>query len=301
MRLSRVAARRAPCARRPFGFRPGFDPRHRPVRRGGLGRPAPRPLQRGRVRGACAWSPPTSITGCGPTRPTMPPFCRTLCASLDVPLRVGRRTSRAGARRDGDGRRAGRAARAPRVPAARRQGRGGGRGRARPHARRPGGDGPAAAAARVRDAAGSAPCARGRAACCGPCWPCRGATCSPTSAAAGLAWREDPSNRDLRFARNRVRHELLPYLESHFNPHVRETLARSAEVLADEADVLAGAAARLLRRARADDAGGPALSRSVLRAAAPAVAALAIRRLLDEAGGLRDVGASQVDVVCSAS
>lgn len=65
-------------------------------------------------------------------------------------------------------------------------------------------------------------------------------------------------------------------------------------MLAGEADALAGAAARLLRRARADDAGGPALSRSVLRAAAPAVAALAIRRLLDEAGGLRDVGASQV-------
>jgi tRNA(Ile)-lysidine synthase len=113
-------------------------------------------------------------------------------------------------------------------------------------------------------------------------------------AAAGLGWREDPSNRDLRFARNRVRHELLPYLESHFNPRVRATLARSAEVLAGEADALAAAAARLVRRARADDADGPGLSRSVLRAAPPAVAALAIRRLLDEAGGLRDVGASQV-------
>ncbi|MET0556327.1 MAG: tRNA lysidine(34) synthetase TilS [Vicinamibacteria bacterium] len=113
-------------------------------------------------------------------------------------------------------------------------------------------------------------------------------------AAAGLGWREDPSNRDLRFARNRVRHELLPYLEEHFNPHVRATLARSAGVLADEADALDAAAARLARRAHAEDPGGPALVRSVLRAAAPSVAALAIRRLLDEAGGLRDVGASHV-------
>ena len=113
-------------------------------------------------------------------------------------------------------------------------------------------------------------------------------------AAAGLEWREDPSNRDLRFARNRVRHELLPYLEEHFNPRVRATLARTAAVLADESDALGRAAARLVRRARAQDPGGPALSRRVLRAAPSAVAALAIRRLLAEAGGLRDVGASHV-------
>jgi tRNA(Ile)-lysidine synthase len=113
-------------------------------------------------------------------------------------------------------------------------------------------------------------------------------------AAGGLGWREDPSNRDLRFARNRVRHELLPYLEEHFNAHARATLARSAEVLAGEADALGAAAARLARRARVEDPGGPALSRSALREAPPAVAALAIRRLLDEAGGLRDVAASHV-------
>jgi tRNA(Ile)-lysidine synthase len=112
--------------------------------------------------------------------------------------------------------------------------------------------------------------------------------------AHGLEWREDPSNRDLRFARNRVRHELLPYLETHFNPRVRTTLARSADVLAGESEALDRAAARLVRRARLHDPGGPALSRAVLRAAPPAVAALAVRRLLADAGGTRDVGASQV-------
>jgi tRNA(Ile)-lysidine synthase len=112
--------------------------------------------------------------------------------------------------------------------------------------------------------------------------------------AAGIDWREDPTNGDLAFARNRVRHQLLPYLEQHFNPRVRATLARSAEVLAGETDALAGAAARLARRARVPDPDGPALSRRVLRAAAPAVAGLALRRLLARAGGLTDVGATHV-------
>jgi tRNA(Ile)-lysidine synthase len=61
-------------------------------------------------------------------------------------------------------------------------------------------------------------------------------------AARALAWREDPSNADVSIARNRVRHELIPYLERHFNPAVREALARSAALLAEESDLLASVA-----------------------------------------------------------
>jgi len=46
----------------------------------------------------------------------------------------------------------------------------------------------------------------------------------------GQPWREDGSNRDLRFARNRVRHGILPRLERTLNPSVRETLAETAEI-----------------------------------------------------------------------
>ena len=49
----------------------------------------------------------------------------------------------------------------------------------------------------------------------------------------GLAWREDPSNADPAHRRNRVRHELLPYLEARFNPEIRAALARTASLLAD--------------------------------------------------------------------
>jgi tRNA(Ile)-lysidine synthase len=109
--------------------------------------------------------------------------------------------------------------------------------------------------------------------------------------ANGLEWREDPTNAELRFTRNRVRHELIPYLESRFNPRVRETLARSAGLLADEANALVREADALYARA----AQGGSLSRLALRDAPRAVARLALRRALEDRGGLRDVGAIHVE------
>jgi len=45
----------------------------------------------------------------------------------------------------------------------------------------------------------------------------------------GLQWREDLSNRDERFIRNRVRHRVLPFLEKELNPRIRELLGNLAE------------------------------------------------------------------------
>lgn len=50
----------------------------------------------------------------------------------------------------------------------------------------------------------------------------------------GQDWREDPSNRDLRHARNRVRHGIMPRLERNLNPAVREALAETAEIARGE-------------------------------------------------------------------
>jgi tRNA(Ile)-lysidine synthase len=48
-----------------------------------------------------------------------------------------------------------------------------------------------------------------------------------------LTFCEDTSNQDPRFLRNRIRHALLPVLEG-YNPNLRETLLRNAEIFAEE-------------------------------------------------------------------
>jgi len=62
----------------------------------------------------------------------------------------------------------------------------------------------------------------------------------------GQNWREDKSNRDLRFARNRVRHGVLPRLESALNPSVRESLAEAAEIARAEEDYWQAEVVRVL-------------------------------------------------------
>jgi tRNA(Ile)-lysidine synthase len=114
-------------------------------------------------------------------------------------------------------------------------------------------------------------------------------------AARGLAWREDASNADTRLLRNRVRHELLPYLETRFNPRVRETLARTASLLADEADALGREAETLYADACRATPDGATLRLAPLRAAAPALARLALRAAIAKVGGLRGISAAHVE------
>lgn len=45
----------------------------------------------------------------------------------------------------------------------------------------------------------------------------------------GLTFREDSSNRNLENTRNRIRHELLPYLATHFNPSIVKVLCQLSE------------------------------------------------------------------------
>jgi tRNA(Ile)-lysidine synthase len=68
-------------------------------------------------------------------------------------------------------------------------------------------------------------------------------------------WREDASNRDLRHARNRVRHGILPRLERFLNPAVRETLAETAEIARADEDYWQREVARVLPQLCAQQSG----------------------------------------------
>ena len=61
----------------------------------------------------------------------------------------------------------------------------------------------------------------------------------------GLAWREDSTNADERYARGRVRGALVPALEA-VHPAAVENVARTAELLREEAAVLDDAVERAL-------------------------------------------------------
>lgn len=60
-----------------------------------------------------------------------------------------------------------------------------------------------------------------------------------------LPFGEDITNISPLFTRNRVRHELLPLLESQFNPNIKETLAKSALSIADDESFLDECAQKL--------------------------------------------------------
>ncbi|WP_462185855.1 MULTISPECIES: hypoxanthine phosphoribosyltransferase [unclassified Frankia] len=63
--------------------------------------------------------------------------------------------------------------------------------------------------------------------------------------AEGLEVWDDPTNRDPAFTRSRVRHTVLPVLETELGPGIAESLARSADLLRADADALDAMAAEV--------------------------------------------------------
>jgi tRNA(Ile)-lysidine synthase len=51
---------------------------------------------------------------------------------------------------------------------------------------------------------------------------------------AGIPYRQDSSNKNEIYLRNKIRSELIPYLKEKFNPRIEENLAQMAEILRPE-------------------------------------------------------------------
>lgn len=93
-----------------------------------------------------------------------------------------------------------------------------------------------------------------------------------------LIYWQDPSNQNLKYARNRIRQELLPYLCTHFNPQAERTLAQTAELLQAEVAYLETEAQKWLQSSL--DSGKTALNRVYLRQAPLALQRRVIRHFL---------------------
>ena len=111
--------------------------------------------------------------------------------------------------------------------------------------------------------------------------------------ARGIDWREDLSNQDARFARARVRGEVLPVLRQ-LAPAAERTIAETSALLRDEADVLEGIVGATVARL-----GGPAgIERAELEREPLALRRLVLRRMAELAAGAdRSLSRAEADAV----
>jgi tRNA(Ile)-lysidine synthase len=113
----------------------------------------------------------------------------------------------------------------------------------------------------------------------------RRAVTATACAALDLAPWADPHNADPRFQRVRLRTEVLPLLEDVLASGVAQALARTAEQLQEDLDVLDGQACGLLAAARLDPPSDVAdLDVAVLAQAPAALRRRVLRRWLLDAG-----------------
>lgn len=113
-----------------------------------------------------------------------------------------------------------------------------------------------------------------------------------------LVWREDSSNTEPIFARNRIRHSLLPQLEREWNPALEETLAHMADWAAEEESWWAGELNRLAAE-HIEKQGFAVVARADTLAQLPrAVGRRLVRRMIEMAkGDLRRIDFPHVEQV----
>jgi len=104
--------------------------------------------------------------------------------------------------------------------------------------------------------------------------------------ADGIEWVEDETNHDPKFLRNRIRHELLPFLASAYDGDVVPALVRSAALAREATDALDQLAGRELERlANVEPDGALTLPLAPLRALPSFVAPEVLRQAAARLGG----------------
>jgi tRNA(Ile)-lysidine synthase len=133
-----------------------------------------------------------------------------------------------------------------------------------------------------------------------PLLDCRRGELREYLTARGVAFREDESNRDVTIPRNRIRTELLPLLESRFNPAVVDVLADEATLARESWEWMRETADRLWHaasRRRDIDRREWHVDIATLEDAPPAMARMALWRALTTAAGDRAVAFGHVETL----
>src|SRR4029079_11670082 len=117
-------------------------------------------------------------------------------------------------------------------------------------------------------------------------------------AAHGEDWREDATNADVAIPRNRVRHELIPYLESRFSPAIARTLAREAALARDDEDFLRDLAIELAGRiVLIDERSITRLDAAALASAPRPLSSRIVRHVLERHAGSKCVSFDHIEQV----
>jgi tRNA(Ile)-lysidine synthase len=113
-------------------------------------------------------------------------------------------------------------------------------------------------------------------------------------------FREDSTNMDLHHARNRIRRELLPYLEDNFNPQLAPTLAREASLVRETWSFLESLAAEAFQDLHCRTDNGILLKISPLLKLHPALQKQVLRQALKEClGTLRGIASVHIQNILS--
>jgi tRNA(Ile)-lysidine synthase len=118
------------------------------------------------------------------------------------------------------------------------------------------------------------------------------------AAEEGIEWREDSSNLDLHFARNRLRNQIFPVLASEFNSNLEGVLAAVAELAQSEEDYWFQQIDSIYRGLVRRTHFGHLLPVDALLALHLAARRRVIRRaILDVKGDLRSIGFEHIEAV----
>jgi tRNA(Ile)-lysidine synthase len=116
--------------------------------------------------------------------------------------------------------------------------------------------------------------------------------------ARGHVWREDSSNADPQFTRNRLRHDLLPALARDWNPRVSEALARLAVLAGEDEQVLVAEARQAGAACMRVEPGGLLLDCDELSRLPPGLARRVVRQAVEQArGSLRQVEYEHIEAL----